>query len=100
MASPTRDAFTPGKQARVSLSFSESIAQRVNHRCRELGCDPKDYVRYCVMRELDSPGHQQWWTKRDDAGRLLIMDDEGHVAIEEEAAHFRPTSSKYSPKGY
>lgn len=53
MASPTRDQFAPGKQARVSLSFSESIAQRVNQRCLELGCDPKDYVRYCVMRELD-----------------------------------------------
>jgi hypothetical protein len=58
MASPTRSLFAPGKQARVSLSFSETIAQRVNQRCRELGCDPKDYVRYCVMRELDSPGHQ------------------------------------------
>jgi hypothetical protein len=53
MASPTRSLFTPGKQARVSLSFSERIAERINARCLELGCEPKDYVRYAVMRDLD-----------------------------------------------
>ncbi len=63
MASPTRSLFAPGKQARVSLSLSSAIARRVNERCLELGCDPKDYVRYCVMRELDSPGHQHFSRK-------------------------------------
>ena len=53
MASPTRSLFEPGKQARVSLSFSERIAERINARCLELGCEPKDYVKYAVMRELD-----------------------------------------------
>ncbi len=53
MASPTRSLFAPGKQARVSVSFSPAVAERINLRCQELGCDPKDYVKYCVMRDLD-----------------------------------------------
>ncbi len=53
MATPTRSLFAPGKQARVSLSFSERIAERINLRCIELGCEPKDYVKYAVLRELD-----------------------------------------------
>ncbi len=57
MASPTRELFEPGKQARVSVTFSESIAQAMNERCLELGCSPKDYVKYAVMRELDAELH-------------------------------------------
>lgn len=53
MASPTRELFAPGKQARVSVTFSPAVAERINLRCQELGCDPKDYVKYAVMRELD-----------------------------------------------
>lgn len=57
MASPTRSLFAPGKQARVSVSFSDRVAQAMNERCLELGCAPKDYVKYAVMRDLDAEFH-------------------------------------------
>jgi hypothetical protein len=53
MAAPNRDLFEPGKQARVNITFTDQIAGAMNARCLELGCTPKDYVKYCVMRDLD-----------------------------------------------